>query len=75
MHAFFKRFKGNLFMLFLPVLDFLQDVPHVELHAPDERHLKHKGSHEVIENIAAFLLKVNVLIFFEFPEDLVVSHG
>lgn len=75
MHALFERLKGDLFVLLLPILYLLEDIPDVELHATNEWHLKHKGSHEVIEYIAAFLLQVYGLILFKVPEDLIVSHG
>lgn len=36
MHALFERLKGDLFVLLLPILYLLEDIPDVELHATNE---------------------------------------
>lgn len=61
-------------MLLLSFLYLLQDISHVKLHASDEGHLQHKGTHEVIEYLTAFFLEVYCLVLLEIVEDLVVGH-
>lgn len=73
-HADSQSIKGYFFVLLLSFLYLLEDVSHVELHASDKRYLQHKGTHEVVKDIAALFLEVNCLVLLEIVEDLVVSH-
>lgn len=75
MHPLLQRLQSHFFMLFLSVFHLLQNIAHVKLHTPNEGHLKYKGTHEVIENIAALLLQINSLVLVQSLQNVVVSHG